>query len=142
MLLKFKSCLKYVYNYYMKKSLFKLACEWNLPENMIPWIPYNCTVCKNQIQPYYSNKLLKCVIVKIHSDTKPQKFDASYKRKSKLSRQINQLGSAKSDQSDSFSWQQRSRFEGSVIDEKQDSLITKEGYSTMMYFIIRTTWAD
>ena len=55
------------------------------------------------LQPYYSNKLLKCVIVKIHSDTKPQKFDASYKRKSKLSRQINQVGSAKSDQSDSFS---------------------------------------
>lgn len=65
---------------------------------MIPWIPCYCTVGKNQMQPYYSNKLLKCVIVKIHSDTKPQNFDTSYKRKSKLSRQINQVGSAKSDQ--------------------------------------------
>lgn len=109
------------------------------PENMIPWIPCYCTAGKNQIQPYYLNKLLKCVIVKIYSDTKAQNFDAAYKRKSKLSQQINQVGSEKSDQSDSLSWQQRSRFEASVIDEKQDSLITKEGYSSFMYFIIRTT---
>lgn len=42
-------------------------------------------------------------MVKIHSDTKAQNFDAAYKRKSKLSQQINQVGSEKSDQSDSLS---------------------------------------
>ena len=115
---------------------FKLACEWNLPKIWSLEFPATVLLAKNHLRPHYSNKVLKCVTVKIHSDIKPQHFDAPYKH------QLNQVGSAKSDQSDSFSWQQRSRFEASVIYEKQGSLITKEGYTTLKYFVIGTTCPD